>query len=137
MELLSGILCFLTIVNTVYTIKDKIVNKDEQKDVAQFLHNVGFLLKEVSSDLENNIYPHDKCAIMFEYLQNIKQALKNKLTIEQLEKLQYNLEESYRVEKLFAELQMLSAQEKLHNINILKSAAGSFIGIAELLRLGK
>jgi hypothetical protein len=136
-EILSGIACFLNIVNTVFTIKDKILPAKNKENIGNFLNDIGSLLQEVAIDFEQKKYPHDKCSIMFEYMNGMKNELTDKMNEEKITTLQNLIEESYRVEQLFSQLNQLTDEEKIYNINILKSIAGRFIGLGKLLRLNK
>lgn len=137
MDILSGIMCFLNIVNTVFTIKDKISHGKNKENVGQFLIDIGNLLNEVSIEIEQNRYPHDKCSIMFEYMNGLKNALADKMEEEQIITLQSLIEESYRVEQLLGQLNQLTSEEKSYNINMLKSIAGRFIGLGKLVSVSK
>lgn len=137
MEILSGIACFLNIVNAIFTIKDKISAGKNKEDISQFLIDTGNLLNEVADEFEQNRYPHDKCSIMFEFMNGLKNALTDKMDEEQINTLQSLIEESYRVEQLFGQLNQLTNEEKSYNITTLRSTAGRFIGVGQLVKVGK
>lgn len=135
MEILTGVLCLLNIVDMLFKVKERFHSKEELDKVSNFLHNIGMLLQEVASDLEQNRYPHEKCAVMHEYMISLKDVLHKKLDPVEVTRLQELIEESYRVEKLLGELNQLGADNRTVNLSIIRTAAGSFLGLSELVKL--
>jgi hypothetical protein len=135
MEILTGVLCFLQIVDLLFKVKDKVTVKEDKESLHQYLKSVGLLLREVAEDFERNMYPHDKCMQMFTHMNYIKTELSGKISEEQLSNLSNLIEQSYRVEQLFGELQNLSEDQKNKNIVLIKTASGAFIATADLIKL--
>ena len=135
MEILSGILCFLNIVTAIVDFRDRLSSKEDKEALSVFLRDVGTLLLSVSDDLQARRYPHDKCAVMFEYLTNMKNVLNGKLPDDELEKLQTWIEESYRVEQLLGQLNQLPPEERQHNVNMLRTISGRFVAFSKLTLL--
>lgn len=133
--ILSGVLCFLNIVDVTFKVKDKFKGKEEKEGASYFLNKIGDLLNFVAIDLENNIYPHDKCSEMWSYLKGFESVLVNKISAEQLTDLQNQIAEAYRVEKLLGDLNQLSQSDRQKNINLLKSSAGSFYAASTLVKI--
>jgi len=134
MPILAGILVFLQIAQIVFSLKDKVLNKDEKSNVSGFLNGIGDLLENVATDLETGVYPHSKCMQMFELLNGLnKDALKGKLPKEEIDKLHDLIEKSYQVEQLFGEYNSLTDEEKTMNLTVLKTAAGTFAATGKLI----
>lgn len=135
MEILTGILCFFNICKVLLDIKEKLITDDDKIFASQFLHDIGTLLKEVADDLEKGLYPHEKCAVMWEYLNNLKIVLKGKLDKEEIERLEDLIDKSYRIEQLLGQLNQLSVEDKEINISSLREAAGNFLGLSNVIKL--
>lgn len=135
MSILSGILCFLEIADLVFKVKEKFTSKPDKEKYAVFLHLVGELLLDVSNHLEEGRYPHDKCQEMWHYLQELRSAMKSVLTDEQAGHLVAQITEAHRVEQLFGQMGVLNQQEKAEQLQAIRSAAGSFIAVSNLLRV--
>lgn len=117
-------------------IKERLTVESDNEVIGQFLLDVGTVLQEIATNLEQGLYPHDKCAIMAEYFNNLKSVLNGKVKDILLDKLQNLIEESYRVEKLLGELNQLDDSAKKYNINMLRTASGNFIGLGKLYKIG-
>lgn len=135
MSILSGILCFLEIADLAFKVKEKFTSKPDKEKYAVFLHLVGELLLDVSNHLEEGRYPHDKCQEMWHYLQELRSAMKSVLTDEQASHLVSQITEAHRVEQLFGQMGTLSMEEKGEQLQAIRSAAGSFIAVSNLLRV--
>lgn len=134
MQILSGILVFLQIAQMVFSLKDKILNKNEKENVGGFLTNISGLLENVAGDLEIGVYPHSKCMQMRELLNGLNEdVLKGKLPQDEIDKLQSLIEKSYQVEQLFREYNSLNAEEKTMNLTVLKTTAGTFAATGKLI----
>lgn len=135
MEILSGIKIFLDIADTVYSFVKK--SSDTDKEAAlQVLTDIGNLLQEVAIELDQSRYPHEKCAMMFEYMHGLKKVLKGQMSEDEVNRLQNMIEESYRVEQLLGQLNQLPEMERSFNINMIRAAAGSFWGVSKLIKVG-
>lgn len=135
MELLAGVAAFLGVVNSVFSLvtQGKIILADDKAKVAALLNDIGQLIKEVAEDLDQNRYPHEKCSIMFEYMNGMKAKLQDKMDDGKLQQLQENIEQCYRVEQLLGQLNQLTSDQKQYNIDMMRSIAGRFIGLSKLL----
>lgn len=138
MEIISGILGFLQIVNLIISLKEKISHsKEETTSLGNLLIDIGNLLFSVSEDLEKNIYPHGKCSQIEVYAQQLECLVKGYLDPKQLDILHEHLQSSLQIEKLLGQLNCLSAEEKLENLNTLKTASGKFVAFGEILKIKK
>lgn len=135
MSILSGILCFLEIADLALKVKEKFTSKPDKEKYAIFLHLVGELLLDVSNHLEEGRYPHDKCQEMWHYLQELNGVMKVVLTAEQSDHLVAQITEAHRVEQLFGQMSTLSMEEKVEQLQAIRSAVGSFIAVSNLLRI--
>lgn len=136
MEVLTTILCLLQIGNLIFSIRDKLeMTKEEKQALSELLVNIGNLIKDVSYDLEKNVYPHSKCYQMELYANDLKNLLKGKMTEQQVLKLEEYLSESIRVEKLLGELNNLPLENKDRNLEILRMSAVSFITSGEIIKV--
>lgn len=135
LEILTGTLCFLNIIDAVFKIKDKISTKDDKEGASYFLNKIGNLLNSVADDLEKGIYPHDKCSEMWSYLKGFESIMESKISVSERVSLQNEIAKAYQVEKLLGELQQLSDSDRQKNINLLKSCAGSFYAASTLVKL--
>lgn len=135
LEVLTGVLCFLNIVDTVFKVRDKIVSLEDKKSASFFLQKIGTTLNEVAASLENNVYPHDKCSEIYSYLINFKTILNDKISTDKIQELDNYISNAYRVEQLLGQLNQLRVDERIENINILKSTAGSFIAASTIINL--
>lgn len=133
--MLEGILCFLEIADLAFKVKEKFTSKPDKEKYAVFLHLVGELLLDVSNHLEEGSYPHDKCQEMWHYLQELRAVMKPILTDEQANHLVAQITEAHRVEQLFGQMGALNHQEKGEQLQAIRSAAGSFIAVSNLLRV--
>ena len=134
-EILTGVLCFLNIIDMVLKVKDKLTTKEDKQALSAFLSSIADLLSDVASDLEKNQYPYQKCSMMFGYLNDMKEHLRGKLDADKIDELHKLIEDSFRVEQLFMELNKLSADQKEFNINALKSASGRFAAFSGMIKL--
>jgi len=136
MEILSAILCFLQIANISLSLKDKFKTSDTDKEIlSNSLLNMGNLLNSVADDLEQGIYPHGKCAEMEIYAHQLKSVLKDKMTVEEVDKLSGYMNESLQVERLLGQLNQLSKEQKQENLKLLRMAAGSFVAYSTVVKL--
>lgn len=135
MEILTGILCLLQIADIALKVKDKIVSREEKQSVSVLLKNIGELVDSVAADLEQNVYSHNKCAQMEHFMHNLYSSLKGKLDHGQVDQLAQLMQQSVQVEKLFSQMQQLDDETKKENINLLRSNAGSFTAMSQLVLL--
>ena len=135
MEILTGILCFFNIFKILLDIKEKLITDNDKIRASQFLYDIGMLLKDVASELEEGRYPHEKCAVMSEYLNNLVTVLKSKLDKDEIKRLEDLIDKSYRIEQLLGQLNQLSKEDREINISFLKEAAGNFLGLGNVLKL--
>lgn len=134
-EILTGVLCFLNIVDTVFKVKDKLHNKAEKEGASHFLAKIGDLLNSVADDLQNGVYPHDKCSEMWSYLKGFQSIMESKIGVAECTILQDEIGNAYQVEKLLGELNGLSPGDRQKNIAAIKSAAGSFHAASLIIKL--
>lgn len=137
LELLTGVLCFLNIVDTFLKVKDKISSQVDRADAGLLLERIADLLLEVQDDLARGIYPHDKCSEMWSYLKNLERLFIGKLPDADVADLQAQITEAYRVEQLLGQLNCLNDESKQKNLNLLKEVAGAFRAAAVLIKFGK
>lgn len=136
MEILTAVLCFLQIANISFTMLERFKPNDKDKEIlSSVLLHIGRLLDSVSDDLNKGIYPHGKCKEMEHYAQKLKELLQGKMTTTEIQELSQLLNDSMQVEKLLAELNNLSVPDKKENINLLKSASGSFLAWGSMCKL--
>lgn len=135
LEVLTGVLCFLNIVDTVFKVRDKIVSKEDKESTSSLLEAISHLLIEVADSLDKNIYPHDKCSEMHYYLNNLQQVLSNKIDNSKILELEKQIQDAYSVEQLLGQLNQLNVVERNNNINLLKSISGSFKAASTLIKL--
>lgn len=133
--MLEGILCFLEIADLAFKVKEKFTSKPDKEKYAVFLHLVGELLLDVSNHLAEGRYPHNKCQEMWHYLQELRAAMKPVMEDSQIKHLEEQITKSYRVEQLFGQMGALNQQEKAEQLQAIRSAAGSFIAVSNLLRV--
>lgn len=134
-EILTGVLCFLNIVDVAFKVKDKFKGQQEKEGASYFLNRIGDLLNAVANDLEKNIYPYDKCSEMQGYLTGFQSVLKNKIPDEQLVYLETQIAQAYQVERLLGELNQMTPALRQVNINTLKNTAGSFYAASTLVKM--
>lgn len=135
MNILSGILCFLNIIDTVFKVKERLIKPVDKAAASGFLGHIGKLLGEVADELEAGRYPHGMCQEMWHYLDNLKAVLATVVDEVNLQYLVEQIAASYRVEQLTGELHSVDAVAKTENIRVLRSAAGSFTALANIIRL--
>jgi hypothetical protein len=135
MEILTGILCLLQIADITFQIKNKVNGQEEKQRVSTLLENIGELIDSVATDLEQNIYSHNKCSQMEYFMQNLYSCLKGKLSQEEVDNLVQLMQQSTQVEKLFSQMQHLDDIVKKENIDRLRSSAGSFTAMSRIVLL--
>ena len=72
---------------------------------------------------------------MFEYMNGMKNVLKDKMEEKQLQQLQESIENSYRVEQLLGQLNQLTSEQKSYNIDKIRAIAGRFIGVSRIVNV--
>lgn len=137
MELLTAISALLAIVDSFFSVKDKFSAKPNKDNLAVWFKETADLVESVTVDLENKIYPHSKCAQMNFYLQNFYDIIKNELDKDRAEQVILDINEAYRVERLFGELNNISDLEKDKNLNALREIAGKFRALSDYIKLTK
>lgn len=136
MEILTAILCFLQVANMSFTVLDRFKTTDKEREVlSNVLLQIGILLNTVADDLEKAVYPHGKCREMEHYAQQLKLVLQGKMSGEEIAELSKMLNESLQVERLLAELNNLSEENKKGNLEMLRTAAGSFMAWSNLSKI--
>lgn len=96
------------------------IDEQSSEEVQKALLDIADLLDSVSFDLENNVYPHGKCAEMEMLATNLSDALIGDISDDYLEVLKNNLNSAVEIEKLYAERQDPNQIQKL------RMAAGYF-----------
>lgn len=134
MELLSGILSLLQIANLIFDVKSKFRKNDRTEEISALLKNIGDTINTVAMNLEKNLYPHQKCAEMEFYMRHLESAIKDKITDSEFNELQQNINQAVQVERLFGEMQSLSAEQRRYNLSKLYALSGTFIAAAELIK---
>jgi hypothetical protein len=135
MEILTGIMCLLQIADMALKIKDKIGDREEKQNVSVLLKNIGELVDSVATDLEQNVYSHNKCAQMEHFMYNLYSCLEGKLDQDQVDRLARLMQQSVQIEQLFGQMQRLNDSDRKENINLLKSNAGSFTAMSQIVLL--
>jgi len=135
MEILTGIMCLLQISDMIFKLKDKISDREEKQRVGALLKDIGELVDSVATDLEQNVYSHNKCAQMEHHMQNLHSCLKGKMPQKQVDKLVQLMQQSVQVEQLFGQIQQLNEKSKLENINRLRHGAGNFTAMSQTVLL--
>lgn len=136
MEILTAIACLLQIANMIFNLRERLeLTKDQKQALSELLNNIGILINHVSLDLEKNIYPHDKCLQMEIYANELKNILSKKMKPDEIDKLNKLLNESVKVEKLFGELNNLSIESKVRNLELLGIASSSFVTSGEIIKI--
>lgn len=96
------------------------IDEESSEEVQKALLDIADLLDSVSFDLENNVYPHGKCAEMEMLSTNLGDALTGDISDDYLEILKNNLNSAVEIEKLYAE------RHDPNQIQKLRTAAGYF-----------
>lgn len=135
MNILPGILCFLNIIDVVFKIKERLIKPVDKAAASTFLGHIGATLNVVADELEAGRYPHGKCQEMWHYMDELKGVLASTLDEAHLVYLTERIAESYRVEQLAGQLFNTDPAAKVENISVLRSAAGSFTAVANIIRL--
>lgn len=97
-----------------------LIDEESSEEVQKALLDIADLLDSVSFDLENNVYPHGKCAEMQMLATNLGDALTGDISDDYLEILKNNLNSAVEIEKLYAE------RHDPNQIQKLRMAAGYF-----------
>lgn len=134
MEILAGILAFLKAVDLIFQIKSRINSAESRTEASVLLNHIADLIVAVADQLEQQQYPHDRCGEMHWVMTRLANTLLGKIPEEDLTALTKTFEECYQVERLFAELGTLNDTDKIKNINLLRSSAGSFRAAAALIK---
>lgn len=134
MEFLATITALLSTVDLFFTVKERFTNKPNKDTTVVWLSETADLIESVAEDLKNRIYPHSKCAQLQFYLHNFYDIIKNDLKEDQAGKVLIDIEEAYKVERLLAELNNISDDEKDKNLIKLHEIAGKFRGLSEFLK---
>ena len=102
------------------------IDEESSEEVQKALADIADLLDSVSFDLENNVYPHGKCAEMEMLSLHLSDALTGDISDDYLEVLKNNLNSAVEIEKLYAE------RHDPNQIQKLRMAAGYFRAAAVL-----
>ena len=126
---------FLEIVDYSFKIKDRLIPPLDKESISYFLLKISELLSSVADDLEQSRYPHDKCGEMWSYMNSLQDKLKVKFDKNDLNSLNKLIHDCYQVELLLGQLNNLSQELKILNINKLREASGKFKAASELIKI--
>lgn len=132
MEIIATIAALLKITDIVLNIRDKL---DKRENVSQYLHSIGILVESISVDLINDTYPHNKCSQMNYHLNCLEATISKHLKKEDYDLLKEQLNLAYNVERMFGEYRQLDENKKQKNLNTLQIVSGTFIAMAEAIKL--
>ena len=135
MEILTGVLAFLHIVELLFKLPKQLVKPEERAAAGDLLISIGQLLNTIADDLAAHNYPHARCAEMFQYLTKLDHVLSPYMSEEEVARLADRISEAFRVEQLYAQLEQLSPMVHAQNIAMLRTAAGTFVASGNLIRI--
>ena len=137
MELLTVSLAIFTIAEKVFNLRDKFSSKKENESTKlnSWLLSTGDLLSSVAKGLRENRYPHEKCSQLKYTLDHMSAALEPYFEDREIGEFYALIDSAFQVEKLFGEMQTLSAEEKEKNICLIENAVGKFYAAANFANL--
>lgn len=135
MEILTGILAFLHIIELLCKLPKQIIPEDKRIAAGDLLITIGNQLNAIADDLAAHQYPHARCAEMFQYLTKLDSILSPYMSEYEVNRLINLVNECYRVEQLYAQLEQLAPVVHAQNISMLRTAAGTFIATGNLIKI--
>jgi hypothetical protein len=121
---------WLDIVNTIIEVISKKVSIDEKKrlKLSQLFFDVAKLLEDTAKDLEQDVYPHGKCAAMESLSRELVSILKNSMDEEPLQELSHQLFVASNLELEYA------MRKSKDTIVTLQKTAGRFEALGMLYK---
>lgn len=132
MEILITALSILGIAEKILSLKEKFTKTNE---VHYFLSSTADCLKTVAEGLRDGVYPNEKCAQLNYSYGKILELLKDRVDSKDFAELESQMKTAINVERLFGEIQDLSAELKEANIKKVEAAAGTFYSVASYVKL--
>lgn len=135
MEILTGILAFLHIVELLFKLPKQLIPEGKRAAAGDLLIIIGNQLNAIADDLAEHQYPHARCAEMFQYLTKLDSILSPYMSEDEINRLIDLVNECYRVEQLYAQLEQLAPVVHAQNIAMLRTAAGTFTAVGNLIKI--
>lgn len=135
MEILTGVLAFLHIVELLFKLPKQLIKQEERTAAGDLLITIGNLLNTIADDLAAHQYPHARCAEMFQYLTKLDSILSPYMSDDEADRLVNLINECFRVEQLYTQLEQLAPVVHAQNIAMLRTAAGTFNASGNLIKI--
>lgn len=135
MEILTGILAFLHIVELLFKLPKQLIPQEQRVAAGDLLIIIGDQLNAIADDLAAHQYPHARCAEMFQYLTKLDNVISPYMSEDEVHRLVNMINECYRVEQLYSQLEQLVPEVHAQNISMLRTAAGTFAAMGNLIKI--
>lgn len=135
MEILATVLAILKVLDMTFKVHDRVVQAEQRPVISDTLQKISVLLDIVANDLEAGIYPHGRCAELAEYLNNIDRLLEGKLRDTDVQRFKEYLRDAVQIEQLSGQMNSCDPTVKAYNINMLRSASGSYNALSVLIKV--
>jgi hypothetical protein len=109
--------------------------KDRKKDVADFIDAIAQTIDDTAVALRSEQYPGGKCAELFAHSKQLEAAIGDLIGQLKAQELASQLQDIWEVERLFGELQSVTAAERASKLSVLDEAAGQFRATAAFVRV--
>lgn len=136
MDFISVVSSIVGITQSLFDIKDKLINKKDQVKLSEWLISTGDLLAGVVGDIRNNVYPYAKCSQLNHNLIYLYQYTSDLFEKDTLEKISIMLSEAYKVEQMFTDLNSMNQQNRDKNLNKIEESVGIFYSLGSFIKLG-
>lgn len=136
MDFISVVSSIVGITQSLFDIKDKLINKKDQVKLSEWLISTGDLLAGVVGDIRNNVYPYAKCSQLNHNLIYLYQYTSDLFEKDTLEKISIMLSEAYKVEQMYNELNTIDCVDKERNLAKIEESVGIFYSLGNFVKLG-
>ncbi|MCC2615172.1 hypothetical protein LJ739_02800 [Aestuariibacter halophilus] len=111
--------------------------QQQRERSADYLNSVAQVLVDAADSLQKREVPHGKCEELFHHAQDFDAVMEGLLDDEQRHALAQRLQETWEIERAFAELEQLKFDQQADaQIILLRKAAGYFRAVSAKLLIG-
>lgn len=136
MDFVSAVSAIVGLTQSFFDIKDKLKNKEEKAMLSEWLISAGDLLAGVAGDIRGSVYPYAKCSQLNHILNNISHYTADLFDKVELEKVKLMVDEAYKVEQMFTDLNSMNQQNRDKNLNKIEESVGIFYSLGSFIKLG-
>jgi hypothetical protein len=137
MEFIQLICVLIEVTKAIFSFTEGFKNSKRKKEIAEWLHELGALIDNTASSLDQNNYPHNNCLRMRGLVDVFPHIFSDVFSKDKIEDLQNKMIQVTEIERMFGELSQLSPEDRRNNINELYEISSSFMVMSDTLKYSK